>query len=256
MADDRRGAHAVTIPGRVTLVERDEVGSTNACAHRLAREGAADWTVVQARLQRSGRGRHGRAWVSPPGNLYLSVVIRPAKDGTQQLSLVTALAVAETVAELAPGETVSLKWPNDVLLAGSKVSGILLEAAGGVVVIGVGINLASAPPGTAYGATWLDRWRAEPARIDHARDLYLARLVHWHDIWDGQGFAPVRRGWLARAHGLGETVLVETGVPPEPAVRGRFAGITEAGCMLLAGCDGRRRTVSAGTVRYPGEISA
>ncbi len=242
------------IPGRVTLVPRDEVDSTNDCVMALAGDGAPDWTVVQAGRQRSGRGSHGRAWQSPAGNLYLSVLLRTRKTGKPQLSLVAALAVADAVNDLVPAVPVTLKWPNDVLLAGGKVSGILLETSGGVVVIGTGINIAHAPARTSYAATWIDHWRSEPASIEEVRNRFLAALARRVDTWTGHGFEPLRLAWVDRAHRLGDPVEVtENG---SDRVSGGFGGLDREGCMLLTLSDGRARSIRSGTVRYLGEESA
>ena len=122
---------AVHLPSPYRLVQRDEVDSTNAEAKRLAAEGAPDSTIVWARRQTKGRGRRGRTWVSPEGNLYFSILLRPpypARD-VMQLGFVTANAVADALQVAAPrGTFVNVKWPNDVLMEGKKAAGILLEA--------------------------------------------------------------------------------------------------------------------------------
>ena len=236
------------IPGRVTLVARDEVDSTNDCVLALAGDGAPDWTVVQAGRQRTGRGSHGRAWQSPAGNLYVSVLLRSRRTGKPQLSLVAALAVADTVRDLVPAVPVTLKWPNDVLLAGCKVSGILLETSDEVVVIGVGINLANAPRQTSYAATWVDRWRSVPASIEEVRNRFLRALARRVDTWTDHGFEPLRLAWLDRAHGLGDPVEVtENGTG---RVSGRFSGLDREGCMLVMLSGGHDRSIRSGTVRY------
>ncbi len=248
LADDRLHTIMTRIPERVTLVFRDVVDSTNDCAFALAGGGASDWTVVQAGRQSNGRGSRGRAWQSPAGNLYLSVLLRTRRTGKPQLSLVAALAVADTVRDLVPAAAVTLKWPNDVLLAGSKVSGILLETSDEVVVIGVGINLAHAPRRTRYSATWIDCWRSAPASIEEARNLFLAALARRFETWTDHGFETLRLAWLNRAHGLG--VPVEVTENGTDRVSGRFGGLDREGCMLVMLPGGHARSIRSGTVRY------
>lgn len=233
---------APVLPDGWMLVALDSVGSTNDEAGRLANEGAAEGTVVWARQQVGGRGRRGRTWASPEGNLYSSTIIRPACSAPRaaELGFVAALAVGDIVPS---GRTVRLKWPNDVLVDGGKVAGILLESAidqrGSVehVVAGIGVNVASAPqlpemryPGAALGGT------VENALENLARAL-AARLAQWrHD-----GFRAVRAAWLAQAGPLGAEVDVRLG---EGLVRGSFAGVDQDGALLLNTATGPRKIVS------------
>ncbi len=149
----------------------DSVGSTSDEALRLAREGAPHGTVVTAREQTAGRGRVGRAWASPPGNLYLSVLLRLDLPVARiaELSFVAALAVAETVDAFVAGRA-SLKWPNDVLIDGAKVAGILIEQADGVAVIGIGVNVAHCPSGLAYPVTSLMDASRAPLPLTPSRE--------------------------------------------------------------------------------------
>ncbi len=245
------------LPARVSLIVRDTAGSTNALARDLALAGAPAWTAVQARAQTAGRGRRGNAWASPPGNLYISTILRPSAPPAEaaRLSLVAALAVADAVAEAAPRARATLKWPNDALLDGRKVAGVLLEtvAAPGrapALVVGVGVNVASHPPDARYGATCLDLAAGRPLSVDRARDLFLSALARRRDEWEAGGFAPVRAAWLARAHGLGRTVEVAGGAGA--GLRGRFRGLDGEGRMLVERPDGTMAAVSAGTVSFPG----
>src|SRR5258708_22226889 len=149
------------LPSGVRLLAFDRLDSTNAHARRLAEAGELAPAVVWAREQTAGRGRRGRVFVSPPGNLYASLLIAPGRPMAEaaQLSFAAALAVADAITEqLPPGHALRFKWPNDVLLDGAKVAGLLLEAGTGAVgvpwlVVGAGINLASHPPGMPYPAT-------------------------------------------------------------------------------------------------------
>lgn len=230
------------LPDGWTLVALDSVGSTNDEAARLADRGAPEGTVVWALEQLGGRGRRGRSWASPKGNLYSSTILRPecAAPRAAELGFVAALAVGDIVPA---GRTVRLKWPNDVLVDGGKVAGILLESAiaqdGRVehVVAGIGINIAFAPqlpemryPGAALGGTV----EAALVRLTQALALRLAE-------WRRDGFEAIRGAWLAKAGPLGADVDVRLG---EELVHGRFAGLDPDGALLLDTSGGRRKIVS------------
>jgi BirA family transcriptional regulator, biotin operon repressor / biotin---[acetyl-CoA-carboxylase] ligase len=246
-------AETVATPERVTIEAHPVLESTNILAKSRAEDGAPAWTVIQADKQSAGRGRRARDWASPPGNLYTSTILRPSCPIHQwpQLSFVAALSVAEMVERIAPEAKVTVKWPNDVLANNRKISGILLEtvpAGGGAVIVGVGINIASHPDGTRYGATSLDALTGSRLAIKPARALYLSALTRWYDIWSAGGFEEVRAGWLAVAHGLGRNVLVDT--VGTPGLRGRFTGIAEDGRMVIETSDGVTELVSAGGLSF------
>lgn len=230
------------LPDGWTLVALETVGSTNDEAARLAESGAAEGTVVWAREQTGGRGRRGRRWSSPVGNLYSSTILRPECAAAQaaELGFVAALAVADMVPA---GRQVRVKWPNDVLVDGGKIAGILLESAvadGGRVlhvVAGIGVNVGFAPqlpdmryPGAALGGT-----------VESALETLAAALARRLAEWRREGFATVRAAWLAQAGPLGAEVDVKLG---EGLVRGRFAGLDREGALLLDTADGPRRIVS------------
>jgi BirA family transcriptional regulator, biotin operon repressor / biotin---[acetyl-CoA-carboxylase] ligase len=247
----------------------EAVGSTNDEARRLAEAGAPDRTVVWAREQTAGRGRRGRSWASPPGNLYCSVLLRPACPLRQaaQLSMVAGAALADALRRLGPPRdlAVTLKWPNDVLLGGAKAAGILLEAGGGGpgggcawLVVGTGVNVASCPPADLlpYPATCLAREGFERPTVEGLLAAYLAALDVWLARWLTQGFAPVRAAWLARAHGLGGAVTLRLVAGAGGELRGRFAGLSEDGALQLSQEDGGLRRITAGDVFFRGELAA
>ena len=230
------------LPDGWTLVALDTVGSTNDEAARLADSGAPEGTVVWSREQTGGRGRRGRRWSSPLGNLYTSTILRPdcAASRAAEIGFVAALAVADMVPA---GREVRVKWPNDVLVDGGKVAGILLESAVGDggrilhVVAGIGVNVGFAPqlpdmryPGAALGGT-----------VETALGKLVAALARRVGEWRRSGFAAVRSQWLAQAGPLGAVVDVRLG---EGLVRGRFAGLDHEGALLLETADGPRRIVS------------
>lgn len=244
------------------LIAVDEVDSTSTMAKRLCAADAEDGTLVWALSQTAGRGRLSRAWISPPGNLYVSLILRPDAGAAKAVGLTfaAALAVAEAVEALLGGEPmVRCKWPNDVLVAGRKVAGILLESATTAtgllewVVIGIGLNVASHPPDseTIYPATSLHAEGAAGTDVEAALSVLCGCLDRWLRLWAGEGFAPIRGAWLDRAHGLGEPVTVRCGEVP---LNGIFRGLDEDGALILYD-GGTRRRVTAGDV-LPGQTHA
>ncbi len=233
---------APVLPDGWTLVALDSVGSTNDEAARLADAGAPEGTVVWSRQQTGGRGRRGRQWASPPGNLYSSTILRPdcAAPRAAELGFVAALAVADIVP---PGRPLRVKWPNDVLVDGGKVAGILLESAIGQtgqvqhVVAGIGVNVGFAPqlPEMRY------RGAALGGSVEAALEKLTAALAARLAEWRRDGFATVRAAWLAKAGPLGAEVDVKLG---EQLVHGRFAGLDREGALLLETAAGPRKIVS------------
>ena len=244
-----------TLPPGYALIALDEAGSTNDEAKERAAGGAPDGTVVWARVQRAGRGRRGRSWVSPPGNLYLSVLLRPACEARSvaQLSFVAALAVLDLVDGSLPGRA-RCKWPNDVLVDGGKVAGVLLESALGPggrvdwVVLGVGVNLASHPGLEGpIPSTSLAEAGGPTLAPEEALSPVLAALAQRRQEWETQGFAAVRSTWLARAHGLGGPVTVANG---GRKLVGTFEGLDEEGALMLAQPGAKPISISAGDVIF------
>ncbi len=249
-------ALALDLPDGYSLVAFEEIGSTNDEARRLAESGSAHGTVVTARRQTAGRGRRGRTWVSPEGNLHISVVVRPNVEAERasQLSFVAALAAGETMQDFIPGGvTLRYKWPNDVLLNGAKASGLLLETASvaqgliGWVVVGVGINIAHFPEDVPYPATSLHAQGAHGANVDAVIPRFVGHLADWYDRWRDHGFEPVRDAWLARAAGLGEEIEVRLS---SQTIRGRFDRLDRDGALILALAGGETRRITSGDVFF------
>ncbi|HYC03095.1 MAG TPA: biotin--[acetyl-CoA-carboxylase] ligase [Azospirillaceae bacterium] len=239
-----------TLPDWYRLTELERCGSTNDVAKELARSGAPEGTLVRTLMQEAGRGRRGRAWTSIPGNLYCSLVLRPHGGPARaaEISFVAALAVAQAVSDLVPGAP-KVKWPNDVLLDGAKIAGILLESEpgpGGTVewlVLGVGVNVSGHPEGLDYPATSL---REAGADIDAGEvlALYGRHFLTWYERWQTYGFAPVRAAWLNAAQGLGGPVTVRLAAE---SFEGRLVDLDEEGGLIVETGTGRRR-VTAGDV--------
>jgi BirA family transcriptional regulator, biotin operon repressor / biotin---[acetyl-CoA-carboxylase] ligase len=221
----------------------DSIASTNDEAQRLAAEGSPHGTVVHADEQTSGRGRLSRRWLSPPGNLYLSIVLRPdvAPARAVEIGFVAALAVADAVDALLPRQVrATLKWPNDVLVNDGKIAGILVEQTGDAIILGIGLDVLQAPGGVSYKVSTIVGCGGL-ATVDGARDRVLAALANWLSIWEQDGFAPIRAAWLVRAHPAGSTLNVQLG---DRFINGRFAGIDEDGALLLDTSDGRNRIIA------------
>lgn len=232
----------VDLPPSHRLVHLAETQSTNAEAMRLALAGETGPLWVLADRQTGGRGRSGRTWVSEPGNLFASLLISTSCAAARagQLSLVAGVAVIDAIREagaISAGTPLRLKWPNDILIGGAKAGGILVESSaraatpGLLAVVGVGLNLASDPPGLGRDATNL---AAHGLALSPARALcFLAGAMDaWLKTWnEGEGFARIREAWLERAGTLGEPLTVHAG---ESIVEGRFAGLDPEGALLIA----------------------
>ncbi len=248
---------AADYPPGWRVEHRDTVVSTMDEVEALAAAGAGERTAVVARTQTGGRGRLARQWVSPAGNLYLSVLLRPpvAAARAAELTFVTALAVAETLDTAVAAGRVTLKWPNDVLIDGRKACGIMLQSSLGPaslgpesridwIVIGIGVNLTSHPAETSYLATDLVAAGASLA-ADEALAVLLGRLDHHYQRWLGAGFADIRAGWLARAQGLGEPIAVRLDTD---RVDGIFGGLDDSGALEVIRADGTLCVITAGDV--------
>jgi BirA family biotin operon repressor/biotin-[acetyl-CoA-carboxylase] ligase len=238
------------LPPVFRLTAFDTLASTSDKARDLARAGAPEGTLVTARTQTAGRGRQGRHWVSEPGNLYLSLVLRPDAPVARaaQLGFAASLAVADALRRFAPRPAVTLKWPNDVLLGGKKLAGILLESEGDAggrvrfVVLGIGVNLASHPPDSEFPATSLKAAASQEVAPEAFLAALAPALLVWYERWRGDGFAGLRQAWLDRAAGLGQGLRARLA---NETVEGRFAGLDDDGMLLLDGPAGRRRIAAA-----------
>jgi BirA family biotin operon repressor/biotin-[acetyl-CoA-carboxylase] ligase len=245
------------LPPFYSLVALARIDSTNEEAKRLATVGSAEGTLVWAREQTAGRGRRGRAWSSPPGNLYMSLLLRPSclPEVGSQVGYVAAVALADVLEGLLPaGRLVGLKWPNDLLVGDAKVSGTLLEASAAAdrsldwLVLGIGVKVVASPADTPYPATNLRREGAGQVTDATLLEALAGRFLEWYQRWRSEGFGPIRERWLAGARGLGQPIEVrlETEV-----LKGRFADLDETGALALELPAGSRRRITAGDVYYP-----
>ncbi|HEY9452283.1 MAG TPA: biotin--[acetyl-CoA-carboxylase] ligase [Bradyrhizobium sp.] len=248
----------------------DRTGSTNAEAMSRARNGERGpmWFVTTE--QTAGRGRRQRAWIAPRGNLASSVLevmyVSPAVAATLGFAFGLAHETAlqrlsvEANLRLAGSDQLKylLKWPNDILVRGQKLCGLLVEAeamtdGGLAVVAGIGTNIIAAPEGTPTPATSLAALGVNVG----AEELFAALSDAWVEfrgIWDkGRGFAEIRKLWLERAFGLGERVAIQTG---NATVEGTFDTIDETGCLIIRTAEGKRTAVTAGEVYFGNAASA
>ncbi len=224
-----------------------ETGSTNADLIALAATGSPEGLWLRAEQQTAGRGRQGRVWQSPPGNLYASTLVRlrAADPAPATLALVAAVALEEAVSAYLGAGRVQLKWPNDLLLAGAKLSGILLERAADAIVIGVGVNLAHHPTDIDRLATSLAAHGVAVAPGDFIETL-ADSFARWLGKWRVEGLAPIRDRWMARAHPSGTALTAR--LPDGSALDGLFDRLDADGALILRLADGTRRVIHAGDV--------
>ncbi|MCW2277076.1 biotin--[acetyl-CoA-carboxylase] ligase [Heliophilum fasciatum] len=231
--------------------------STNRTAKELARQGAPEGTLVVAEEQTAGRGRLGRAWVSPRNcGIYLSLVLRPAVPlgMAAQVTLLTSVSYCRAI-EQVTGLKPMIKWPNDVLLSGKKICGILTEVhaemeAVNYLIVGIGMNVnhqgADFPEEVRPVATSLALEAGKTVDSTQLLLAFLACLEADYDRWLSDGFGSIREQWLARAAGLGRPVQIVAG---QRQWQGRLASIDEEGALLVTDTDGATHRV------YSGEVS-
>jgi BirA family biotin operon repressor/biotin-[acetyl-CoA-carboxylase] ligase len=239
------------------ILQVPSTGSTNEDAMAAAENWSEDNLVVWSLEQTGGQGRYGRSWASPKGNLYASILLHPecSLEQASQYSFLTSLAIMDSLQQFLSPERIRLKWPNDVLVDGKKVSGILLQS-GPLkndhvewLVVGMGINVLSYPKDTVYPATALAECGVPPDMLD-LQDMLINILNHF-DIWQSRlkadGFAPLRQAWLKMCQGIGDTITVRL---PNEELQGRFTSIDGYGALHLDMPDGKERIVAAGDVFF------
>ncbi len=242
-------------PKGYALKTFDVIDSTNEEAKRLAAGGEAGPIWISATRQTAGRGRRGRVWESPTGNLAATLMLRPAKPAQDcaQLSFAAAIAACDALRDFAPAVELRVKWPNDVLADGAKIAGILLESSGPAgevpawLAIGIGTNLAVHPEGTEFPATSLKAMGAPAPTPDDALLHLAAHFARWHQRWQDEGFAPIRDAWLARAAGLGTRIRARLATGETAGI---FEGIDAAGALILRESSDRVRHIAAGEVFF------
>jgi BirA family transcriptional regulator, biotin operon repressor / biotin---[acetyl-CoA-carboxylase] ligase len=245
---------AQTIP---PVLAFDSLDSTNAEARRRVQGGDTGPVWITAAVQTAGRGRRGRSWSTQPGNLAATLLTQTRRPPAEaaQVSFVTALAVADLAANYVGPDRVRLKWPNDVLVAGLKVAGILIESgpapSGGLwLAVGVGVNLESAPQDTERPAgAIVDFMQSAAPPPAEAMTTLAQAFAEWFERWETEGFEPIRAAWTARAQGLGE--LCQARLETE-TVEGVAEGLGPDGALLLRLATGNIRSIAAGDVFFGG----
>jgi len=236
----------------------DHTDSTNAEARRRADAGETGPLWIVARRQTDGRGRRGRSWESQDGNLFATLMQLTRKSPAEaaQVTFVAALAIADLLDAWAPASLVTIKWPNDLMLAGQKASGVLVESgvheSGGLwLAVGIGINLVSAPEGTERPATALAHHLRGDAASPPSIEVAAAKLAEafnvWMTRWETLGFQPILDAWRARTAGLDGPAVARLG---RETIEGRAEGVAADGALKLRLADGSLRLISAGDVFF------
>ena len=236
----------INLPKSWNLIEKKETSSTNDEVKKLP--SGSNKTAVCAEIQTGGRGRMGRHWVSPKGNLYVSFCLEPIRlEHAGIYSFLSALALAQAIEKLCPSLTIKCKWPNDLLLDGKKISGILLETNGiDRMIAGIGVNLVEFPKeNMLYPVTSL---AAEGCLISVPQ--MLESLLERFDFWNTQiqqhGIQTLLDAWLEKAYGVGGPIVVNL---TNTRIEGIFYGLDQEGCLLL-NKDGKIIKITAGDVFF------
>jgi len=213
----------------------DSIGSTM----DVAREGLVHGRVVQAGQQSGGRGRRGNKWVSPKGNLYQSIVLKPSlpKHVWGQLTFVISVALGQAIENHV--DVYNLKWPNDVLVHEKKLAGILIEIIDDFVIIGTGVNVDHAPDNR---AKMHDFWDIS---VNDFRDVFLSEIEKYFMMWEAEGFASIRELWMQKAYKLGEEIQARL---PDAIYEGVFEGLDDQGILLLREKDGSLKQINSGEI--------
>lgn len=219
--------------------------STNDDAKAAAERGEAEGLVIWALKQTAGRGRQDRVWESPEGNLYCSVLLRPdaSPNDLGLYSFITANAMYDTVRQCLPVADITLKWPNDVLVEGKKIGGILLEVVGNALIIGMGLNVMAHPKEGLYPSTSIRAEGGSPKTLDDILDMLLQNLGHWYGVMQKDGFEPIREFWLKRAVKGPMNVRL-----PQGQITGDFADLDKKGHLILHLADGSEKAIATGDV--------
>ena len=242
---------------KYNLITRDEIDSTNLEAKRIVKENRVEDFVIWSKSQSAGRGKDNRKWESGRGNLLLTILLNRKINIKQQplLSFVTALAVSETLMQLACDSSVNLdiklKWPNDVLVNNHKIAGILLESfnINGVnpLIIGIGININNSPDNINQLATCLVNEGIDKLDIRHILNILMTNFDKYFDMWKEQSFSTIRDIWLSRAAKLNEEIITNDG---RSHIIGIFRNIDDNGNIVIETFDGKINTMLTGDVFF------
>ena len=242
---------------KYNLLIFDEIDSTNSEALRLARISGIGNFVVWAKSQTSGRGRQGKIWESGPSNLFLSILLNDniPINKQPQMSFVTALAVFDLISSFTKQACIfpdiKLKWPNDILVNGKKISGILLESLSfndnASLVIGVGVNVETTPDNVNQAITSLADAGVCNLGLEEIINNFMLNFEKYYSVWRQSGFIEIRKLWLKKAAKLNEVILVDNG---KDKITGIFKDIDFSGGIRLRAEDGKIHSLSAGQVFF------
>lgn len=226
-----------------------ELESTNCLALQLIKNNSINHNqIILADLQTAGKGRMGKNWASPEGNLYFSLILKPQKpiNISAQLSFLSAVAMGLTLAKFGAEKKINYKWPNDILIDGKKVAGILLESDADFVVLGVGVNIKFYPENTTYPATSLHQEDFIISNKENLLKKFLENFSNLYQKWLNFGFAPIRNLWLAEAFNLGKEIKVNL---PGKSLSGVFKDVNKEGNLVLE-IDGKVVLIGSGEVFF------
>lgn len=234
------------MPANIRVVV--ETGSTNEDMKALALAGEPEGVWLRAERQTGGKGRMGRVWEGEAGNLFASTLVRLAAldPAPPTLALVAAVAVHEALSEFVGEGVLTLKWPNDVMASNAKLCGMVMERAGDAIIIGIGVNVASAPQLPDRATSSLYALGATQCDAASVLERIADRFSEWLTRWRTYGAEPIVRAWEARAHPRGAALLTE--LPDGERVSGTFEGLEASGALILRLADGSNRAIHAGDV--------
>lgn len=221
----------------------DFTGSTNSDLLERASQGAPEGLWLRAKSQGAGRGRSARQWVSDTGNIYASTIVRLLANDppATNLAFVAANALHQSIAHYLPEQHVLIKWPNDILVDGAKICGILLERNADAIIMGTGVNLAHSPQNIDRAATSMMELGISPPKPDEFMQTLADNFASWLRQWRDHGFGPVRDYWIQYAHAIGQKIS-------HKEHSGSFDGIADDGACLLRLDSGEIITIVAGDI--------
>jgi BirA family biotin operon repressor/biotin-[acetyl-CoA-carboxylase] ligase len=233
------------------------ITSTNDEGRQLLQEGVPEGVVICAEEQTRGRGRMGRRWISKPGNLYFSLLLKPHQpiQSLPQLSFLAAVAVADALQHILPDKkNITLKWPNDVLVNNQKIAGVLLETEplsskpnDIAVIMGIGVNVMQAPEQVMYPATCLAEQIDGLYDPNDLLDQCLDQIKYYYNMWLSDGFKPIRNLWMRRAHGLGKEITI--GINGR-LYDGEFTNIDDSGSLIIFNERGEEESISSAEILF------
>ena len=244
----------IRLPKKIALKIFEVIDSTNNEAKRLISKGINSEQLILAKMQTSGRGRRGRKWISPRGNLFTSLLLKSSKSLNIVFStFIASLAMAEAVESISRGKILPIcKWPNDLIVHGKKICGILSELVYGnnsidkYFIIGIGVNISFYPSNLKYEATSFSDLGISVS-VDDLITCYIQRFFHWLSILNSKGFFLVRKAWIQRSYDIGSKIIVHT---VDKRINGSFVGVDDFGYLIVQNIDRKIHKISSGNVLF------